>query len=209
MCMYAFLSKSEWSSRVVCLFLSRYHPIQAAMKIKHIPSQRLNPQLSRNLLNKSFGYSRIAAISDFMKRLELIRCWCHKQQYPLRQASLNSCRHPNSMYKTTRDVVSDWLSILRYSTRNFIQDIYLQCTLKFLKHSLPTLLLESMVHSSWVHYELPLCLNVACVTFYANGYVSSGHNLKAPASNFNPKLPKKYLTSRCEFGATIKPQPPT
>ena len=37
---------------------------------------------------------------------------------------------------------------------SFIQEIHLQCTLKFLKHSLPTLLLEFMVHSRFIMYYL-------------------------------------------------------
>ena len=76
------ISHTKWSATIGCIFLNRYHPIQAAMKMKHIPPERLKPQLSRNPLNKSFGYSFIAAISNFMKRLELAHCWCHKQQLP-------------------------------------------------------------------------------------------------------------------------------
>ena len=36
-----------------------------------------------------------------------------------------------------------------------------------------------------------------------------GLNFEAPAAQFYLKILEKYLASRCEFGAAIKPRPPT
>ena len=58
-----------------------------------------------------------------------------------------------------------------------------------------------------VHYVLPVCLYITYATLHASGYVSLGLNLKQ--YSFTSKYLKKYLASRCEFAAAIKPRPPT
>ena len=47
---------------------------------------------------------------------------------------------------------------LAIARESFIRDIHLQCTLKFLKHSLLTLLLEFMVHSRFIRHRKKIFL---------------------------------------------------
>ena len=82
----------------------------------------------------------------------------------------------------------------------------LQSTLKFLNHSLPALLLEFKVglRSRFItHYR------VFIRRLYVNDYVSFRPKFWSAGSYFYIKILEKYLASRCKFGATIKPQPPT
>ena len=99
---------------------------------------------------------------------------------------------PKQPVKDNEDVVSDWLPIFRCTKRKLHPGhspaMNLQCTLKLLKYSLPTLLLEFMVHSRFITYYP--CVYTSPTPLYTPMAVSLGLNLKAPAASFTSKCLK-------------------
>ena len=110
--------------------------------------------------------------------------------------------------KDNEVLVSDWLPISRMwhekvSSGTFTCNEPIMYP-KILKHGLPALRLEFMVLSRFIMYY-----RVFIRRLYANGYVSFRPKFWSAGSYFYLKILEKYLASRCEFGAAIKPRPPT
>ena len=118
--------------------------------------------------------------------------WGNWKWMALRKDLLNSCCRQKQPVKEgeRRFFLISYFCVFffRSSTKKFHPGhspaMNLQCTLKFLKHSLPILLLEFTVRSRFITYY-PCVFGktyVAYATLYANGYVILGRRCRKRAS---------------------------